>query len=194
MSMAASTYPFGLEVDGPTTQSRLTVFFRLFMVLPHAIVLLVLGIVTGLFTLLAWFAILFTGRYPAGLQGFVINVTHWSTRVSAYAWLLTGQYPPFAMGPDVNYPARLLAEGQIEGRNRLTTFFRYFMLIPHIIVIYFLILAAEVVLLISWFAALFTGTVPAGLHSFLVGVLRWQTRANAYGALLTDQYPPFSMS
>jgi hypothetical protein len=68
------------------------------------------------------------------------------------------------------------------------------MLIPHIIVLYFIGLAACVVILISWFSALFTGNVPEGMHNFLTGALRWGTRAGAYALLLTDQYPPFSLN
>lgn len=193
MSMAPA-YPFGLEVDGAAPQSRLTVFFRLFMLIPHAIILEFIGLATGVVAIIAWFAILFTGKYPAGLLSFSVNALHWQTRYSGYSWLLTGAYPPFAMGPDAKYPVRLLAEGQETGRNRLTVFFRYFMIIPHIIVLYFVLIAAAVVLLIAWIAALFTGSVPAGMHNFLTGVLRWQTRLTAYAGLLTDQYPPFSLS
>lgn len=194
MSMAATAYPFGLEVDGPAPQSRLTVFFRLFMIIPHAIILQFIGIAVGVVTLIAWFSILFTGKYPAGMLGFAINAMHWQTRYTGYAWLLTGAYPPFAMGPDDSYPVRFLGEGQVAGRNRLTAFFRYFMLIPHIIVLYLVFIAASVVLFIGWLAALFTGTVPAGMHNFLAGALRWQTRVGAYASLLTDEYPPFSLS
>jgi hypothetical protein len=181
-------------VDDPAPQSRLTVFFRMIMAIPHAIILEFLLAAVGVVTFIAWFAILFTGKYPEGLQTFVINALHWQTRYSGYTYLLTGTYPPFAMGADMKYPVRLLAEGQVEGRNQLTVFFRYFMLIPHIIVLYFVGLAAAVVILISWLAALFTGSVPAGLHNFLAGVLRWGTRVGAYALLLTDQYPPFSLS
>lgn len=194
MSMSAPAYPIGLEIDDPAKQSRLTVFFRLLMVIPHAIILIVLGLVSSLITFVAWLVILFTGKYPAGMMDFVINVQHWSARFAGYAWLLTGVYPPFAMGPNDSYPIRLSVQGQLEGRNRLTVFFRYFMAIPHLIILYFLFLAAEVVLLISWVAALFTGSVPAGLHTFLGGILRWQTRLTLYQLLITDQYPPFSLS
>lgn len=194
MSMSAPAYPNSLDVDPPTSQSRLTVFFRFLMVIPHAIVLVLLGLACSVITVVAWLVILITGKYPAGMMEFVINVQHWSARFTGYAWLLTGTYPPFAMGPLETYPIRLIVQGQVEGRNRLTVFFRYLMLIPHLFVLYFLYLAAEVILLISWFAALFTGSVPAGLHSFLAGVLRWQTRVQLYQLLLTDQYPPFSLS
>jgi hypothetical protein len=192
--MSAPVYPIGVEVDPAAPQSRLTVFFRYFMLIPHAIILTFVLAAVYVVTVLAWFAILFTGKYPAGLLSFTINAWHWSTRYTGYSWLLTGKYPPFAMGEDSAYPIRLLAEGQVEGRNRVTVFFRYIMLIPHVIVLYLLSIAAAVVLFISWVAALFTGSVPAGMHNFLTGVLRWQTRVGAYALLLTDQYPPFSLN
>ena len=194
MSMSAPAYPIGLEVDDAAPQSRLTVFFRILMAIPHAIILEFILAAVFIVSVLAWFAILFTGKYPAGLMNFVVSALHWQTRYTGYLWLLTGKYPPFAMGEDKAYPIRLLAEGQIDGRNRVTVFFRYFMLIPHIIVLYLLGIAGAVVILISWVAALFTGTVPAGMHNFLAGILRWQTRVGAYAYLVTDQYPPFSLS
>lgn len=190
----APAFPFALDVDDPAPQSRLTVFFRLIMLIPHAIILEFIGAAVSVVTLIAWFAILFTGKHPAGLLTFATNALHWTTRYNAYAWLLTGKYPPFAMGPDTSFPARLSGEGQVEGRNRVTVFFRILMIIPHLIVLALLGIVAAIVILISWIAALFTGTVPAGMHNFLAGVLRWQTRFSAYCELLTDQYPPFSMS
>lgn len=193
MSMAPA-YPFALDVDPAQSQSRLTVFFRLLMVIPHIIIIYFLQIAVQVVTLLGWFAILFTGKYPAGMLSFSVNALHWMTRVNGYMFLLTGAYPPFALGPDDSYAVRLRGEGASEGRNRVTTFFRLFMLIPHIIVLYFVQLAAGIVLFISWLVAIFTGSVPAGMHNFLAGVLRWQTRFSAYAFLLTDEYPPFSLS
>ena len=96
----AGAYPINIEVDGPSSQSRLTVFFRYFMIIPHVIVLYALQLVVSVVSFLAWFAIMFTGSYPAGLQAFAVNVMHWNARVSGYVLLLTGTYPPFAMGPD----------------------------------------------------------------------------------------------
>jgi uncharacterized membrane protein YhdT len=192
--MAAPAYPIGLDVDGAAPQNRLSVLLRILYVIPHIIILYFLNLAVGIVTFIAWFAILFTGKYPQGLLQFSVNANHWMTRANGYMYLLTDKYPPFAMGPDDAYPVRFLGTGQVEGRNRLTTFFRYIMLIPHIIVIYFLALVASVVLLIAWFAALFTGTVPPGMHNFLAGFLRWMTRLTAYASLLTDEYPPFSLS
>jgi hypothetical protein len=193
MSMAPA-YPLALDVDGPQPQSRLTVFFRGLLLIPHIIILYFISLAVSIVTFIAWFAILFTGKYPAGMLQFSITAMHWSARVSGYMFLLTGAYPPFAMGADANYPVRFSGEGQVEGRNRLTVFFRYFMVIPHMIVLVFLMVVAYVVYFLSWIIALVTGSVPAGMHNYLAGVLRWGTRVNGYYSLLTDEYPPFSLS
>ena len=79
-----------------------------------------------------------------------------------------------------------------EKMSRLTSFFRVFMIIPQAIVLYFVSIAALVVLIIAWFAILFTGKFPKGMWDFMVGYSRWSTRVNGYSMLLTDKYPPFS--
>ncbi len=188
------TYPVDIEVDPPTKQSRLTVFFRGLMLIPHAFALAFIGIGVAVVTWLAFFAILITGKFPKGWLNFVVGYLHWSTRANGYGYLLTGQYPAFASGPDNSYPVRLLIEPQYEGRSRLTVFFRMFMLIPHIVAIYVIQLVAGVVYLVAWFAALFTGQVPDGMHNFLTGTLRWTTRITAYAYYVIDDYPPFSMN
>lgn len=195
MAQTASLgYPVALEVAPPERQSRLSVFFRLLLVIPHAVVLYFLQLAAEFVVFLAWFIILFTGRFPAGLWRFVCGWLRWASRVNAYASLLTGRYPPFALEDVADYPVRLLAEERTDNRNRLTVFFRLILVIPHIIVLYFLALAQSIALFIAWFAALFTGRVPGGLHDFIAGVLRWSTRVNAYVLLLVDDYPPFSLS
>ncbi|MFQ5382406.1 MAG: DUF4389 domain-containing protein, partial [Dehalococcoidia bacterium] len=82
----------------------------------------------------------------------------------------------------------------LEGRNRLTVFFRPLLAIPHIVVLSVLGVIGEVVLLVAWVVALFTASVPDGIHSFLAGVQRYNNRLSAYLFLLTDEYPPFSIS
>ena len=193
MSMAPA-YPFTFDVDPPAPQSRLTVFFRLILAIPHAIILAVLGLVAAVITLVAWFIILITGSYPVGMSNFVVNFLHWSARFSGYLMLLTDKYPPFALGPDDSYPVRLGGTAAESGRNRLTVFFRIIMIIPHYIILYFLNIAAQVVVLICWFIALFTGSVPEGMHNFITGYNRWNMRYTAYALLLTDEYPPFALN
>jgi hypothetical protein len=91
-----------------------------------------------------------------------------------------------------NYPITYNAVYQ-EKMSRLTTFFRLLMIIPQMIVLYFLSIAAAVVVFIAWWAILFTGKYPKGMYEFSVGIQRWSTRVSSYTYLLTDKYPPFSM-
>ena len=89
-------YPINLKVDYPEKLSRLTTFFRIFMMIPHMVVLYFLGIAAGIIGVISWFAILFTGEFPRSLFDFELYVFRWSTRVNGYGTLLTDKYPPFS--------------------------------------------------------------------------------------------------
>lgn len=190
----AGAYPATLDVDPAAPQNRLSVLLRPIFAIPHMIIVAILGAVAAVITLIAWVVILVTGKYPAGMTAFVTGTLRWTMRAQGYMFLLTDKYPPFSLDEDSAYPVRFSAQVQIEGRNRLTCFFRYIMAIPHFIVLYILLIVGYVVLVISWIAALVTGSVPPGMHSFLTGVLRWNGRVTAYIDLLTDEYPPFSLT
>lgn len=196
MTAMAGGYPFGLDVDAAATQNRWSILIRIILAIPHLIVVSILGIVASIIYIISWIVIVFTGTLPAGMLNFQVNFLHWTTRLGGYMYLLTDRYPSFSMGPDVSYPVRLIAEGQVENRNRLTTFWpiRYILAIPHLIILYILVVVAEILLFISWIIGIFAGSIPAGIHNFLAGVLRWNLRVNAYVLLLTDKYPPFSLS
>ena len=213
---AEGPYPVSYAIDRPERYNRLTVAFRAILVIPQALLvggggsyfgyvffrngtgtryllnLLSSGIlnyVIGFLVVLAWFAIMFTGRFPESMRDFCIRIWRWAQNVHAYATLLADPYPPFGDGP---YPLQL---GITPARhyNRLTVFFRIFMGIPHYIVLFFLGIAQGVVTIIAWFAILFTGEYPPSLYDFSVGVTRWSVRVAAYMLLFVDDYPPFSM-
>jgi Domain of unknown function (DUF4389) len=192
--MPQGSYPVGLDVDPPAQQNRVSVILRLIFVIPAAIVAALVGIALAVVTLIAWFVILITGKYPAGLMSFAEGGLRWAVRVTGYCYLLTDKYPPFSLEDDAAYPIRVSVQGQIDGRNRLTCFFRYIMAIPHLIILGALNYVIGVVAFIAWLIAVFTGEVPDGLHNFIAGYLRWYTRAEAYILLLTDEYPPFGMN
>ena len=90
-------YPITVGVAYPEKLSRLSTFFRFFLLIPQMIVLWLVGILAGIFMFFAWWAILFTGKYPKGLFDFVSGYLRWSTRVSGYSSLLTDKYPPFSL-------------------------------------------------------------------------------------------------
>jgi len=192
MTAMNSEYPVQFEVDPPASQNRLSILFRWLLVIPHVIVVNFLGLAAGVVITFAWFTILFAGRFPAGMLRFTIGFSRWAARANAYGTLLTDRYPPFSMDDEPDYPVRLTVQEQTTGRNRLTTFFRCILLIPHEIVLSLLSIPLVFVALVAWVAGVVLGRVPEGLHNFLAGYTRWTERASAYGYLLVDEYPPFS--
>jgi hypothetical protein len=140
--------------------------------------------------LIAWFAILFTGRYPQGLRDLVAMYLRWRVRVVAYAALLRDEYPPFGEGP---YPAAIELKPADGPRDRLPVGLRPILVIPQLIAVWAIGIAWAVTTIIAWFAILITRRYPRGLYNFSVGAFRWTTRVEAYLLLLHDEYPPFSL-
>ena len=150
----------------------------------------VLGLVAGVVALIAWFVILFTGVYPRGLWQMAAFYLRWRVRAMAYMAMLRDEYPPFGDG---DYPARVDVTPPTAERNRLTTAFRIFMLIPHFVILWMLGLLWLFTSIAAWFAILFTGRFPQTLYEYGASVLRWSIRVEAYLLLLHDEYPPFAL-
>lgn len=197
-------YPISFDVEPQTSdRNRLTTAFRAILAIPQVLIVGspgnigiganagtgVFGAVASVCAFLAWFAILFTGKYPRGLWDLVKMFMGWRANVVAYVALLRDEYPPFGSGPypvtfDVEYP---------EQSNRWSVAFRLILAIPQLIVLLLVLLAWLVTVVIAWFAILFTGRYPEGLYGFGVGVQRWTLRVQAYLFLMRDEYPPFSL-
>ncbi|WP_320670056.1 DUF4389 domain-containing protein [Patulibacter defluvii] len=173
-------------------RSRLTTFFRALLVIPHAIALFVYGIAAYVAVVIAWFAILFTGRYPSGLYDFVAGLHRWAARVGGYLYLLTDEYPPFDGDEHAEYPVRLVLGPPKEQYSRLLTFFRAILYIPVAIIGYFLGALAGLVCVASWFVILVTGRQPQGLQDAIAFGLGYTSRGGVYASLLTEAFPPFS--
>jgi hypothetical protein len=191
MSVQETSYPVTYDVEYPEKLSRWLIFVKWLLIIPHIIVVYVLSIVGGLLTLIAWFAILFTGRFPRGMFNFVVGYYRWTYNMSAYVYLLRDEYPPFSL-ESLRYPVTYQVEYP-EKLSRLLIFVKWLLVIPNAIVLYFVTLAWLVTTIIAWFAILFTTRYPRGLFDFAVGVMRWNARVNAYIMLLRDEYPPFSL-
>ena len=136
--------------------------------------------------------ILFRRKYPRWWFDWNVAVTKFSARVGAYAALLTDEYPSTereqAVHVGIPYPD--VKKDLLPGLPLV----KWFLVIPHIIVLCFVDIAAYVCVIIAWFAILFTGRYPRSLHDFVVGVMRWQARVVWYAVLFaTDKYPPFSI-
>lgn len=204
-------YPVVVRMEHPERLSRLSTFFRIFLAIPIFIFLALLGAGSfnfnswgadgaqqgGLFAggaaggivVAIWATILVRGNIPRWLFDFQVGLNRFTLRAYSYFALLTDQYPAFEgawdLDYDVEYPDRL-------SRWKLL-FYKFFSAIPHFIALLFLGIGAFVVVVIGWFAILFTGNFPRGLHQFVVGVARWGARVEAYVQSLTDAFPPFSL-
>lgn len=198
MSTYPHPYPAGLEVRTPERLARWRPLVHWLLVIPHLVILYALGVLSQVVALVSWFAILFTGRLPAGLAGLQSMYLRYWERVMAYQGFLLETYPPFSFqtaGPDPRTydPVVVDLAPALEHRSRLSTFFRLLLVIPQLIVLWFVGLAASIVWLVGFFAVLITGHWPQGMQRFVVGYMRWSLRVQAYALLLTDEYPPFSL-
>jgi hypothetical protein len=186
-------YPIAFALDHEAEdRNRLTAFFRGIVAIPWQIVAYLWGIAAGVVTFIAWFALVFTGRYPEGIYDFNAKYLRMITRTNAFYYLATDEFPPFHGDPDDAYPMRLGIAPPKEEYSRMKVLFRIIVGIP----VYFLALIqgliALVVVIIAWFAILFTGRFSEGLYNPLRSALAYTTRASAYFLLMTEDYPPFS--
>ena len=200
----ASGYPASLSIDYPDRDlNKLTTFFRILWAIPIWIVLALLVCTAvaweedtwwwgGFVVLPTLLMILFRQKYPRWWFDWNLAVARFATRFVAYLALLRDEYPSTdeeqAVHLDIPYPnAR-------DDLNRWLPLVKWLLAIPHYIVLWFLAIAAIVVVIVSWFAILFTGRYPKDLFDFVVGVFRWYLRVAAYAFLLTtDRYPPFRL-
>ncbi len=202
-----SSYPVQFDIDFPSRPlDRLSTAFRFIVAIPIVILLTMLSgeafrdgnnetntlVIGGAAVFLPLvLMIVFRQKYPRWWFDWNLNLLRFSSRVTAYLALLDDRYPSTdedqAVHLDFPYPdARQL--------NRWLPLVKWFLAIPHYLVLFFLGLAAVIAVIAAWFAILFTATYPRGLFDFVVGVLRWSNRVNGYAfALVTDQYPPFSL-
>lgn len=202
-------YPVQFSVDYPDRDlNRLTTFFRVFTVIPIAIILgmLTYGVAdrhqsgawtyqyaaAGLLVVPTALMILFRQKYPRWWFDWDLALTQFSYRVTAYIALLRDEYPSTDEEQSVH-----LAISYPNARtdlNRWLPLIKWFLAIPHYIMLFFLSIAAFVSVLIAWVAILVTGRYPRPLFDFVVGVLRWSVRVAAYAFILaTDVYPPFRL-
>ena len=214
MTTLPERYAARLTIDYPERLDRLTTLLRVIWIIPIAVILSLLtatgnetvvretgervmrstggGISGGLF-LATLLMIVFRVRYPRWWFDFTRELTRFGARVGAYFALLTDRYPSTveeqSVHLEIDYP------DVVRDLNRWLPLVKWLLAIPHYIVLFFLWLAALVVIVVAWFAILITGGYPRSLFDFVVGVGRWTLRVSAYAFLLvTDRYPPFSLS
>ena len=201
-------YPAELNVDYPEQSDRLTTFFRLVLVIPIIIILSLLTngdvynnevddnsitwAASGIVVIPTILLLVFRRKYPKWWYDWNLALTKFSMRVFAYLFLLRDEYPSTdeeqGVHIEIPYPN---VEKEL---NQWLPLVKWFLAIPHIIVLCFLYLVVIILTIIAWFAIIFTGNYPRDLFDFVVGVARWTMRVSAYALLLTtDVYPPFSL-
>jgi hypothetical protein len=204
-----NSYPVRVTAR-PDVRSRWLWLVKWVLLVPHVVALAVLWVAFGVLTLVAYVAVLATGRYPAGIADFNVGVLRWTWRVGYYGyWALgTDRYPPFTLADVPDYPARLELTEPPHPKRWLPLVAWLFAL-PHILIVGALYSGGwqyatgagdtvtrtglglvGLVVLITGLVLLFTGRYPAGLHDLLVGAARWSLRTTAYVALLTGTWPP----
>lgn len=190
-------YPIDIALDAPLVVANWRPLVQWLLGIPHLFLSGVLGRVGQVVAFISWFAIVFTGRLPEGLANFQCLIIRYQTRAFTYALWFYEDYPPFDFSMTATEPGgsplRVDLVAELEDRNRLTVGLRIFWLIPIALFSCVVGIAAAVVGFVAFFAVLFTGQWPEGMRRFLVGATRLGVRVNAYGSLLVDEYPPFSL-
>lgn len=203
-------YPAKLNVDYSEKSNRLTVFFRIFLIIPILLILLMLlnsgtynqsasnsnaQVVGGLGFVVVpvVLMILFRKKYPKWWFDWNFSLIKFSTRVMAYMLFLSDQYP--STDEEQSVHLELKYPDVEKDLNRWMPLIKWLLVIPHVIILVFLFIALWFCTWLAWFAIIFTGKYPKPLFDFVVGVMRWSFRVKAYAAfLITDKYPPFSFS
>ncbi|HET7466887.1 MAG TPA: DUF4389 domain-containing protein [Candidatus Dormibacteraeota bacterium] len=202
-----SSYPVQFDVDFPARPlGRLSTAFRFIAAIPIVVVLTMLSgaafgdndkaknelVIGGAAVFVPLVLMLvFRQKYPRWWFDWNLNLLRFSNRVTAYLALLDDRYPSTddeqSVHLDFAYP-------DTSRLNRWLPLVKWLLAVPHYFVLFFLWLIAVPVVIVAWFAILFTGTYPRSLFNYVVGVLRWSNRVNGYAfTLVTDQYPPFSL-
>ncbi|GHA05351.1 membrane protein [Streptomyces spiroverticillatus] len=198
-------YPVRLAARCDAAPSRWLWLVKWLLALPHYLVLVLLWAAFLVVGVVAFFAVLITGRYPRPLFDFSVGVLRWSWRVGYYAYgaLGTDRYPPFTLHDVPGYPAHFdVAYPQRLSRGLVLVKW-WLLALPHYLILSLLLGGVRVpwaaggllgvLVLFAGIALLFTGRYPRGIFDLVVGVNRWMLRVAAYAALLTDAYPPFRL-
>jgi hypothetical protein len=186
--------------QGP--RNRLTTAVRPILAIPHAILVGplyvwsrsggvgLLGAAAYLLAIVSWFTLIVSGQHLQGIRDFTTYYLRWRVRSLAYMALFRDEYPPFGDGPY----ATSLELTVPEVRDRVSIAVRLLLLLPHLVVLFFLSMAWFVVTIVAWFAIVFRGTYPVSMVAFATSVMQWLIRVEAYALLLVDAFPPFSLN
>ncbi len=200
---AAASYPVRVEGRLEEPLNRWLWLVKWLLAIPHFVVLVFLWIAFLVLSVVAFFAILFTGRYPRGIFDFNVGVLRWTWRVGFYTYsaLGTDRYPPFTLAAVSDYPATLEVDYPERLSRGLVLVKWWLLAIPHYLVVGFFAGSGTsgggglvaLLVVIAAVVVLFRGGYPRGIFDLVMGMNRWGLRVVGYAALLTDRYPPFRL-
>lgn len=189
-----------LNITKQDSYSRGELLLRTFLgffyiLLPHAVLMLFLGIWSAILSFISFWIVLFTGKYPQSFFEYQIKLRNYGLRLMATMMNLVDGYPAFGINGTsenvsmhVPYPEKLS-----RGKVLLRMFFGIFYIaLPHGFCLMFRLMVTNLFQFLAWWVVLFTGKFPESWHEFNVGTIRWMSRLNLYNNLLTDDYPPFT--
>lgn len=172
-----------------------TFFGWLYILIPHAFILMFLGLWGAILQFVAFWVILFTGRYPQSMFEYQVGLLKWSIRLSARLYNLSDGYPAFGLKSTddktdlvIPYPEKV-NRGLVLLRLFLGIFYVY---LPHMFILYFRAVFVGILIFLAWWVVLFTAKYPDFMFDWVTGQLRWQMRVTIYMQYMTDTYPPFT--
>lgn len=189
-----------LAIKNQESFSRLELLLRtffgwLYIGLPHGFVLFFLGIWSAILSFVAFWVVLFTGRYPESMFEYQVGLSRWGIRLRARIMNLADGYPAFGLSSHDDNVEFTIAypESLSRGLLLLRLFFGWlYVVLPHGFMLFFRSIGTMVIMFVSWWVVLFTGKYPESFHQFVTGMIRWETRVNLYLSFMTDAYPPFT--
>lgn len=172
-----------------------TLFGIFYIALPHFFVLFFVSIWGAILAFVAFWIVLFTGKYPKSMFEFQVGLMRWSLRLNARLSNVADGYPSFGIGGtddktslEVEYPERI-SRGLVLVRLLFGVFYVY---LPHFFILFFRAIFVSILQFLAWWIVLFTGTYPASFQNWVVGQFRWGTRISLYMGYMTDKYPAFT--
>jgi len=194
----AAPYPAQLGFEGGLQIARWRPLVQWLLAIPQLLIAGALGQLRNVLILISFFTVLFTKQIPRSLFDMIAMSYRYEWRATSYALFLREDYPPFDFQPaaddDGVDPHTVVTFTYPESLNRWKPLYKWFLAIPHFVVLLALMVAAVFAIIAGFFAVVFSGKYPSGLRDFLVGVYRYNLRVWAYVGLLNDQYPPFALS
>jgi hypothetical protein len=189
-----------LKVKLQESYSRLelilrTIFGFFYIMLPHGFLRFFVGLWGAILQFVAFWIVLFTGKYPKSMFEFQTGLLRWGLRLSARMYNVADGYPSFGINGTDEYTT--LEVEYPEHISRLLVLLRalfgiFFVYLPHGFILFFRSIATMVLVFLGWWVVLFTGKYPASFHSWIVGQMRWSTRLSLYMMFMTDKYPAFT--